>query len=143
MSKTADGEVQTSTATRMGLRRGQTVQEFGYDEDVDHELRDDIEAVTGAEMLDVDADDVVDVVVLWWRDDDGDLTDAVMDVLSALDDQGELWLLVPKAGTEGHIEASDIDDAAATAGLHVTSTLSVGQGWTACRLVAPKGQRKE
>lgn len=143
MSKTADGAAPPSTAARMGLRRGQTVQEFGYDDDVDHALRDEIEAVTGSEMLDVDADDVVDAVVLWWRDEDGDLTDAVVDVLSALDDQGQLWVLVPKAGADGHIEASDIDDAASTAGLHVTSTLSVGQGWTACRLVAPKGQRKE
>lgn len=141
MSKTADS-AGTRTAVKMGLKPGQLVQEFGYDDDVDQDLRSDIEAVIGSEILDEDADDVVEAVLLWWREEDGDITDAVMDVLSALGDDGDLWVLTPKAGRDGYIEASDIDDAASTAGLHVTSTLSVGPHWSAARLVAPKGQRK-
>lgn len=142
MSKTADSAGTSTTAGKMGLHPGQLVQEFGYDVDADHDLRDDIESLVGSDLLDEDADDVVEVVLLWWREDDGDLTDAVMDVLSALEDQGEIWVLSPRAGRDGFIEASDIDDAASTAGLHVTSTLSVGADWTASRLVATKGQRK-
>lgn len=142
MSQTADSAGISTAAGRMGLRPAQLVQEFGYDDDVDHDLRDDIESAIGSELLDEDADDVVAVVLLWWREDDGDLTDAVVDVLSALEDQGEIWVLSPKAGRSGFIEASDIDDAASIAGLHVTSTLSVGADWTASRLVATKGQRK-
>ena len=142
MSRTAESAGTSTIARRMGLGQGQLVQEFGYDADVDHDLRDDIASVTGSELLDEDADDVVAAVLLWWREDDGDLTDAVMDVLPALEDQGEIWVLSPKAGRDGFIEASDIDDAASTVGLHVTSTLSIGGDWAASRLVATKGQRK-
>jgi hypothetical protein len=48
---------------------------MGYDDDVDQALRAGIESVIGSELVDEDYDDVVDVVVMWWRDDDGDLVD--------------------------------------------------------------------
>lgn len=140
MSTSADGAARTPAA-RMGLRPGQSVQEFGYDDDVDHDLRAAIEGITGEEMFDETADEVVSLVLLWWREDDGDLTDGVVDVLSALDDDGVLWVLTPKMGRPGHVEASDIDDAAATSGFHVTSTMSVGD-WTASKFAAPKGSRR-
>ena len=65
-----------SNAQKLGLTAGLVVQELGWDEDTDDELRADIEDAIDAEMVDEDADDVVDVVVLWWRDGDGDLVDA-------------------------------------------------------------------
>lgn len=140
MSTSAEGANRTAAA-RMGLSHGQAVQEFGYDDDVDHDLRESIEEIIGEEMFDESTDEVVDVVLLWWRQEDGDLTDTVVDVLSALEDDGVLWVLTPKKGRGGHVEHSDIADAATTAGLHVTSTASAGD-WTASRLTATKGARK-
>ncbi len=72
------------------------VQELGYDDDVDDELRDAIVERCGNELVDEDADDVVDVVLLWWREDDGDLVDTLVDALHPLADNGVIWLLTPE-----------------------------------------------
>jgi len=50
--------------------------------------------------------------------------------------------LTPKVGLEGHVEPSDIQDAAPTAGLTQTVTFLVAQDWTATKLVARKSGRK-
>jgi hypothetical protein len=113
-------------ASRLGLQPGLTVQEIGYDHDVDDLLRVGIEGIVGGELVDEDYDDVVDAVVMWWRDDDGDLVDALMDAIGPLTDQGVVWLMTPKPGRDGHVEAEDIADAAPTAGLQQTSTISAG-----------------
>ena len=128
-------------ASRLGFEPGQVVQEFGYDDDVDHELRASVEDLTVAELVDEDSDEVVDAVLLWWREEDGDLVDALVDVLGALAEGGAIWLLSPKAGRTGHVEPSDIEEAAPTAGLHATKTVSVGREWSGTRLVTPKGRR--
>jgi hypothetical protein len=129
-------------ATRMGLKPGQVVQEFGYDDDVDDDLRVSIETLTGNELADEDAQEVVDAAVYWWRNDDGDLVDALVDALTNLTDGGVIWLLTPKSGRDGHVEPSEIDEAAPTAGLHATSTISVCQDWTGSRLASPRSGRK-
>jgi hypothetical protein len=126
---------------RFGMKPGQVVQELGYDEDCDEQLRDAIAGVDGVELVDEDYDDVVDVVLLWWRDGDGDLVDALVDALTPLADGGYIWLLTPKAGRANHVEPSDIGEAAPTAGLSQTSSLSAGRDWSATRLVAPKARR--
>jgi hypothetical protein len=128
-------------ASRLGLQPGLTVQEFGYDEDVDDVLRLGIEAIIGSELVDEDYDDVVDVVLMWWRDDDGDLVDGLVDAIGPLTDHGVVWLMTPKPGRPGHIEAEDIADAAPTAGLQQTSTISAGSNWQGTRLVAPRAKR--
>jgi len=128
-------------AERLGLKPGQVVQEIGWDEDVDDELRDSIEDLTGNELLDEESDDVVDVVLMWWRDGDGDLFDALSDAMRALADGGQIWLLTPKAGRDGHVEPSDIGEDAATAGLSQTSSISAAPDWSGTRLVTPKGKR--
>jgi hypothetical protein len=115
---------------------------MGYDDDVDEDLRDAVVAVAGSELVDEDYEDVVDVVILWWRDEDGDLVDALVDAIAILADQGVVWLLTPKPGREGHVEASDISDAAPTAGLQSTSTISASRDWQGTRLVAPKASRR-
>lgn len=142
MSATA-GQAQTerSLAERLGFKPGQVVQELGWDEDVDEELRASIETVTGNELLDEDYEDVVDVVLLWWREDDGDLVDGLVDALTSLTGGGHIWLLTPKAGREGHVEPSDIGEAAPTAGLSQTSSVSAAADWSGTRLVAPKGRK--
>ncbi|GAA3693474.1 DUF3052 domain-containing protein [Nonomuraea antimicrobica] len=143
MSATAgQAQGERGLAERLGLKPGQVVQEIGWDEDVDDELRDSIEDLTGNELLDEDSDDVVDVVLLWWRDGDGDLFDALTNAMRALADGGQIWLLTPKAGRDGHVEPSDIGEDSTTAGLSQTSSISAAPDWSGTRLVPPKGSRR-
>jgi hypothetical protein len=128
-------------ADRLGIKPGQVVQEIGYDDDSDENLRDSIAGLEGVELVDEDYDDVVDGVLLWWRDGDGDLADALLDALTPLADGGYILLLTPKTGREGHVEPSEIGESAPTAGLSQTSTVSAGRNWSGTRLVAPKARR--
>lgn len=121
-------------ADRLGFTSGQVVQEFGYDDDVDEALRSGLAAITGAELVDEDYDDVVDGVVIWFREDDGDLADTLMDAMTVLDDGGQTWVLTPKPGRAGHVGHDDIEEAATTAGLHAMTTYSVAGDWSATRL---------
>ncbi|ALR11439.1 DUF3052 domain-containing protein [Mycobacteroides saopaulense] len=127
-------------ARKLGIQRDQLVQELGWDEDTDDEIRADIEDTCGSELLDEDSDDVVDVVLLWWRDDDGDLVDALMDAITPLAEDGVIWVLTPKTGKPGHVQPSEIAESAPTAGLVQTSSLNLGD-WSATRLVQPKSSR--
>jgi hypothetical protein len=139
---TAEPAAQQSMAARLGLKAGQLVQEFGYDDDVDEDLRLGIETLTGTELADEDDQEVADVVLYWWREGDGDLVDDLLNALTNLADGGVVWLLTPKSGRDGHVAASEIEEAAPTAGLHGTSTISVCQDWTGTRLAAPKSGRR-
>jgi hypothetical protein len=142
LSATAgSAEGQRHQAARFGVSSGQIVQELGYDEDCDEELRAAIAEAAGSPLVDTDYDDVVDVVLLWWRDGDGDLVDALVDSLVSLGDGGVVWVLTPKAGREGHVEPSEIGDAAPTAGLHQTSSISAAREWSGTRLVTRKSGR--
>ena len=128
-------------ASKLGLQAGWVVQEVGYDDDCDDALREDIARITGTALVDEDHDDVVDAVLLWWREDDGDLVDALVDSLTFLASGGVIWLLTPKIGRDGHVEPEDIGEAAPTAGLSSTSSVAAGKDWTGTRLVAPKLHR--
>lgn len=142
MSATADhAEERTNPAARLGFEPGQVVQEIGFDDDVDHELREGIESLIGQDLVDEDYDDVADVVLLWFRDEDGDLTDALVDVIGLLEDGGQIWLLTPKTGRDGYVEPSDISDAAQTAYFSQTKSISVGKEWSGTRLATPKSKR--
>lgn len=143
MSATADhAEGQRSSAQRLGVKPGQVVQEIGYDDDCDAALRKAVVDLIGNDLVEEEYDDVVDVVLLWWRDDDGDLVDALVDSLTSLGDGGVIWLLTPKAGRDGHVEPSDIGEAAPTAGLTQTSSVSAASEWSGTRLVAPRSGRR-
>lgn len=131
----------TGVAERLGIEPGMVVQELGWDEDVDDGLRAAVEELIGSDLLDEDADDVVDVVLMWYREDDGDLVDALMDAMGPLADNGVIWVLTPKTGRDGHVEPSDIAEAVPTAGLAQTSNISVGDDWSATRLVSPKSAK--
>ncbi|AEI11880.1 DUF3052 domain-containing protein [Cellulomonas gilvus] len=133
MSASADDAGQQAIA-RLGFASGQVIQEFGYDDDVDDALRAALEGVTGTELVDEDYDDVTDGAVIWFRDDDGDLTDFLVDALTVLDDNGPIWVLTPKAGRSGHVTHSDIEEAATTSGLHAMTTFAVAPDWSATRL---------
>lgn len=120
---------------QLGFKDGDLIQEFGYDDDVDFDLRDDLEEVTGSELLDEDDQEIVDAVLVWWRSDDGDLVDGLMDVLSCLDEGGAIWLMTPKAGRDGYVAPGEVQEAAPLAGLHVTTTEAASKDWAATRLV--------
>ena len=127
---------------RMGFAKGEIVLEVGYGPDCDDELRTQIKEIVGTEFLEETTNEVVDAVLLWFREDDGDLVDELMDALTYLTETGPIWVLTPKVGRDGHVEPSDIQDAAPTCGLSQTSTLAVAKDWTATRLVARKGGKR-
>ena len=127
-----------TTAARLGLSAGNTVGESGYDDDVDHDLRDAIADLIESDLLDDDADEVLDAVLLWWREDDGDLTDALINAIPLLADDGVIWLLTPKTGREGYVEPSEIAEATRTAGLSQTTSVAGGPRWMIARLARPK-----
>ena len=142
MGATAEPAAEQSMAGRLGLKPGQIVQEFGYDEDVDDDLRAAIEDLTGNELLDEDAQEVVDAALRWWREGDGDLFDGLIEARTNLAEGGVIWLLTPKSGRDNHVESSEIEEAVPTAGLHATSTISACADWTGTRLATPKAGRK-
>jgi len=123
---------------RMGFAAGELILEVGYGSDCDDVLRSEIVAVTGTQLLEGETTEVVDAVILWWRDGDGDLVDELMDALTYLTETGPIWVLTPKLGRDGHVESSDIQDAAPIAGLSQTSTVALAQDWAGTRLVARK-----
>ncbi|NNG40583.1 DUF3052 domain-containing protein [Flexivirga sp. ID2601S] len=122
-------------AERLGFENDQVVQELGWDEDVDDAVRTQIEDAIGSGLEDEDYDGVVDAVVLWWRDGDGDLIDDCVDALTNLADKGFVVLLVPGAGHPDHVDASDIAEAAQTAGLNAGTSTRAGDEWIATKLV--------
>ena len=136
------GDAATQNAgTRLGLKAGMVVQELGWDDDVDDGLRVQIEDTLDADMVDGDYGNVVDSVLLWFRDEDGDLVDVLVDSLTDLADGGVIWLFTPKVGRPNAVDPPDIAEAATIAGLATTSTASVSKDWTGIRLVAPKAPR--
>jgi len=137
----AEDAGKVGVADRLGIESGMVVGEIGWDEDVDDDVRAAIEERCGSELLDEDADEVLDIVLLWWRDDDGDLVDALVDATTPLAEDGVIWVLTPKTGREGHVEPSEIAEAVPTAGLAQTSNISVGSDWVGIRVVSPKSAK--
>ncbi|MBA3266586.1 MAG: DUF3052 domain-containing protein [Nocardioidaceae bacterium] len=140
MSTTA-GSADSGLVSRFGFEPGMVVQELGWDDDIDEDLRAAVEAAVGGELVDDRYGDVVDAVLLWWRDDDGDLVDGLVDSLTDLAEGGMIWLLTPKVGRDNYVDASDIAEAAPTAGLSTTTSLAAGLDWSATKLVSPKSAR--
>ena len=142
MSSTEGGSsTQTGTpgiAERLGFASGTVVQELGWDNDADDQLRVAIENAIDADMVDGDYGNVVDAVLLWWRQDDGDLVDGLVDALTDLVGGGAIWLLTPKVGRPNAVDPADIAEAAPIAGLAQTTTAAVSKEWSATRLIAPK-----
>ena len=140
MSATAGG-ADNGPVSRFGLQPGMVVQELGWDDDIDENLRRSVEAITGSALVDDEYGDVVDAVLLWWRDDDGDLVDGLVDSLTDLADGGMIWLLTPKVGRPNYVDPGDIAEAAPTAGLSTTTSLAAAPDWSATKLVSPKSAR--
>ncbi len=130
-----------SAANKLGLSRGMVAQELGWDSDVDDDVRVLVEDAIDGELIE-EAVEAVDVVLLWWRDSDGDLVDGLVDALPDLTDSGFIWLMTPKVGRDGYVDATDLAEAVVTAGLALTNSASVSSDWAATKLVRPKGSRR-
>src|SRR4051794_31430483 len=137
-SQQAPATTEGGPAARLGFTVGTVVQELGWDNDTDDDLRVAVEDAIDADMVDGDYGNVVDAVILWWRDDDGDLVDGLVDALTDLVGGGAIWLLTPKIGRSGAVDPAEIAEAAPLAGLAQTTTAAVSNDWAATRLVAPK-----
>jgi len=136
----AEAAAVDNVAGKLGFKDGDLIQELGYDEDVDFDLRADIEDLVGSELLTEEDHEVVDGVILWWRDGDGDLVDALVDALTTLAEGGVVWVLTPKSGRDGYVAPNEIQVAAPTAGLHATSSAGVSNDWAATRLVSKRNK---
>ena len=134
-------EDEKTAVNRLGLAPGMAVQEIGWDEDVDDDVRVLIEDAIDGELVE-EVVEPVDLVLLWWRDSDGDLVDGLVDALTDLTDSGYIWLMTPKVGRDGYVDAADLAEAAVTAGLAQTTSASVSSDWAATKLVRPKGSRR-
>lgn len=138
---TSGGDLATSAVEKLGFTTGQVVQEYGWDDDVDDELRSAVQDVIGEELEDEEYTGVVDAVILWWRDGDGDLTDALVDTLGTLAEGSSIVLVTPRPGQEDEVDPSEVDEAAKTAGLHTSGSVMCSDAWVATRLAARKGAR--
>ncbi len=141
MTSTAGAGGSRSLSDKLGLTRGLVVQELGWDEDVDDDVRLMVEDAIEGELIE-EAMEAVDLVLLWWRDGDGDLVDSLVDALTDLTDAGYIWLMTPKVGRNGYVDAADLAEAAVTAGLALTNSVPVSSDWTATKLVRPRGTRR-
>lgn len=128
-------------ADLLGLTAGMVVEELGWDEDVDATLREDIMDIIDADMVEESLEGV-DVVLLWWRDDDGDVADGLVEAITDLAPEGYIWVMSPKVGRPGFIEASDLAEGAVTAGLSLTGTANVSAEWLATKVVRPRISRR-
>lgn len=128
-------EGETTLGGRLGFVDGQIVQEIGWDDDADVQFREAVEAAIGSPIEDEAFDGVVDAVLLWWREGDGDLIDDCVDALAGLADKGFVVLLSPVSGHPDTVEPADIEEAAQTAGLKASSPLKAGADWIATKLV--------
>jgi hypothetical protein len=132
----------TAALAKLGFAAGLVVQELGWDHDCDDEIRTAVEALTGGQLEDEDYADGADAVLLWFRTHDDDLVDSLVDGLTDLVGNGFLVLCTPRAGRDGHVDPSEIEDAALTAGLHPAGVAQVSGTWSVVRLVRPKGGRR-
>ena len=122
----------------LGLAPGLIVQELGWDSDVDESFRSAVMDTVDGDLVE-ETDEAVDVVLLWWRSDDGDVVDGLFDALRDLSNGGVLWLLTPKVGRPGHVSSADLQEGAVTAGLALTTSVSVSKSWSCHKFVRPKG----
>ncbi|AIG64481.1 hypothetical protein CATYP_07665 [Corynebacterium atypicum] len=129
-----------SYARQLDIARGHVVQELGWDEDADSTISESIEDQIGENLLDEDTDELCDVVLMWWRDDDGDLVDGLVDATRNLEEAGRVWLLTPAAGKHGAVETGIIAESAQLSGLVQTASVRLGDWQGAC--LVQRGTRK-
>lgn len=126
---------------RLGIKPGDVVQEVGWDNDCDSALSEAVEDILGTELLDDDTDEICDAVLLWWREEDGDLVDGLVDTTHVLAEDGRIWLLTPGTGRPGTVEPGVIAESAQLAGMVQTKAERLGK-WQGSCLVQRGNTRK-
>ncbi|WIM67042.1 DUF3052 domain-containing protein [Corynebacterium breve] len=119
-------------AKQLGIEGDHIVQELGWDEDADSSISEAIEDAIGDSLLDEDTDELCDVVLLWYRAEDGDLVDSLMDAARNLDEEGRIWLLTPAANKPGSVNPGEISESAQLAGLVQTKADRIGTWQGSC-----------
>ncbi|AIK85674.1 hypothetical protein CGLAR1_10550 [Corynebacterium glutamicum] len=127
-------------AQLLGIQSGHIVQEIGWDEDSDTLISESIEDTIGEELLDEETDELCDVVLLWWREDDGDLVDGLVDSIRSLAENGRIWVLTPGIGKEGALAPGVISESAQLAGLVQTKAERLGNWQGSC--LVQRGNKK-
>lgn len=136
-----NGSADAAGIHHLGLVKGMVVEELGWDEDVDEDLRQEIMDGLDSDLVE-ESQDAVDAVILWLRDGDGDVVDLLIDSLTDLGKDGFLWVLTPKIGRPGYVPQSDLAEGVVAAGLGLTISASVSKDWSAHKVVRPKSARK-
>lgn len=119
-------------ANKLGISQGMIALELGWDEDCDSRISESVEDVLGEDLLEEENDEFVDVVLLWWREEDGDLVDGLVDSQRSLGEGGCVWLLTPGAGREGTVHPGIISESAQLAGLVQTKAERLGDWQGSC-----------
>lgn len=140
----APGAVNDDTAQelvrRLGITPGMIVQELGWDDDCDESISEAVEDAVGEELLDDTTDELCDAVLLWWREDDGDLVDGLVDAGRNLSPEGRIWLLTPAAGKGAGVSPGEVNESAQLAGLVQTKSDRFGDFQGAC--LVPSGSKR-
>ncbi|MFF8271423.1 DUF3052 family protein [Streptomyces sp. NPDC016562] len=103
---------------------------MGWGEDADDDLRKSIATV----LVDDETDEIADVVLLWFREDDGAMRNQLSEARVSLSADGGIWSVTAKAGLHGYLESVAITTAKSASLSHARTT-SAGQGWTGTYLV--------
>ena len=85
----------TAVVEKLGFKKDQLILEVGQADDCDNLLRDEIQKITQTNLIAEEAQEVVDAVILWWREDDGDLIDELVDAQAYLK-KDRFGYLLPK-----------------------------------------------
>jgi len=130
-----------SDLDKLGFEAGQVVQELGWDDDVDEDLRQEVMDIIDGDMIE-DSLDAVAIVWLWLRPDDGDLAAGLVDAMRDLSDAGFIVLVTPKVGRPGTIDPAALSDGTDTAGMVLPTSYDVSKDWQAHKIVRPRGGRR-
>nr|WP_236640681.1 DUF3052 domain-containing protein [Corynebacterium urogenitale] len=114
------------------VKKSDIIQEIGWDEDADSSISEALEDRIGEQLLEQDTDEIVDMVLLWFREEDGDLVDGLVDATRSLGEDGRIWLLTPAATKPGAIEPGVIAESAQLAGMVQTKSERLGNWQGAC-----------
>ena len=118
----------------LNLSRATVVLELNSVDGADDDFRQALRAASSAYLEPSAQTEAVDLVVVWWRRHDGDLSDSLLDALRLLTDGGAICLATPKPGSSEYVDAIDISDIAKELNLRQTGTFVIGPDWRATKL---------
>ena len=139
METTGERHETSLSVSEMGFKEEQVIQEFGWDEDVDENLRQAIMDQIDDDLADEDFTGMSDGALIWWRDDDGnadDLSDLLMDAMGNMDEGGRIWVLSPIASDPQAVDPRLIEEAAKTAGMNPTTSEVGSPQWAGTQIVS-------